>query len=76
MTAQNLENYKTLHGISFNSANKTINVEVGLVSWDLDVQCICDAIEFLATTGKGFKSITIQSFNINNFNLTLCIKLY
>lgn len=69
MAIKKLEDYNRLHDISLNSDDKTINVKVGLVHWDCDVQCVCDAIEYLATTGKGNKSITIQSFNLRGLTI-------
>ena len=69
MTVQELGNYNTLHGISYNSDDKTINVKVGFVVWDCDVHCICDAIEYLAEAGEGCKSITIESFNLRGITI-------
>lgn len=62
MAVKNLENYNTLFGITKNTDNNTIDVEVGFVSWDCDVHCICDAIDLLASD-ENAKSITIKSFN-------------
>ena len=64
-----MEKFKTLYGISYNKDEKTIDVQIGCVSWDCDVQCICDAIEYLATTGAGNKSITIKSFNLRGITI-------
>ena len=69
MAIKNLEDFRSLHGISENSDNKTIDVKVGFVVCDCDVQCVCDAIEYLATVGKGNKSITIQSFNLRGLTI-------
>ena len=70
MAINEMKNYNTLHGITQNTEDKTIDVQVGLVHWDCDVKCICDAIEFLATEGKGNKSITIQSFNLRGITIS------
>lgn len=69
MAIKNLEDFGHLHGISENSDKKTIDVKVGFVVWDGDVKCVCDAIEYLATVGKGNKSITIQSFNLRGLTI-------
>ena len=69
MAIYSLGNYNRLHGISRNDEEKSINVKVGFVTWDCDVQCICDAIEYLELSGLGDKSITIESFNLRGFTV-------
>lgn len=69
MAVKELGNYNTLHGISYNPEENVIDVQVGFVVWDCDVNCICDAIEYLATTGAGCKSITIKSFNLRGITI-------
>ena len=69
MTENKKESFNNLYDITRNSKDKTIDVEIGFVCWDCDVQCICDAIEYLATKGAGSKSISIKSFNLDGITI-------
>lgn len=69
MTEKNVKQFNTLYNITTDEKNKSINVEIGFVHWDGDVKCICDAVEYLATEGKGNKSITIKSFNLRGITI-------
>lgn len=64
MAIEKINKYGRLYGITLDSENKTIDVEVGGVSYDLDLQFVCDAIEFLDTKGKGYNSMSIGTFGI------------
>ncbi len=70
MAIQELGDYNNLFGITRNTEDNALNVRIGIVSYDNDVQCICDAIEFLAEAGEMGKSINIRSFNAVGFEIS------
>ena len=63
MAIEKLENFGRLFGITRDTEKKEIKVDVGLVHYDLDLQCVCDAVEFLAAE-EGYKSLSIKTFGI------------
>ena len=64
MAIEDLGTYNHLFNITRNTDNKTLNVDTAIVFFDLDVEFIGDAFEFLESIDSDDKSLYIRSCDL------------